>query len=258
MKKSLGQHFLIDHSAVDRIVSALELKNNEYVIEIGPGSGVLTRALRTLTPHYIGIEKDEMLADTLLKQGIDIVCGDALTQLRQLISSRFSHIPYVIVGNIPYYITGHLFRILGELEYPPRCIVLTIQKEVAQRVTARPPHMNLLAGSVQIWGDVEMLFTLPPQAFNPSPRVHSTTIRIIPHLFPGDRLVYYQVLKALFLHPRKMAINNLSEGLNLSKEIVVDFLKKLSLNSHARGHFFSIHHILSLSRLYALYKKKLR
>ena len=168
----LGQHFLKNKTKLRKIVEALELKDGDVVIEIGPGHGELTDELRSANHKLkiIAIEKDEELAESLKEKfknnkNIKIIEGDALKLLPQLTDDqrltiydkRLTTDNYKIAGNIPYYITGYLFRILGELENKPSLIVLLIQKEVAERVCARPPKMSLLAASVQFWAEPKII-----------------------------------------------------------------------------------------------------
>src|SRR4030043_2274654 len=159
-KKSLGQNFLMNKFKLRKIADALEFKKGDTIIEIGPGHGELTKEIRNKNKEVkiITIEKDEKLAKDLknkiynlkLDKNIEVIEGDALKILPTLNTKyKIQNKKYKLVGNIPYYITGYLLRILGGLKLKPSIIVLTIQKEVAQRICVRPPHMNLLAASVQ-------------------------------------------------------------------------------------------------------------
>ena len=155
--QKLGQHFLKNKSVLRSIAESLELAPNDIVIEIGPGHGELTEFLMAShAEKIIAIEKDADLYDSLIKKFQDArmiaLRDDALTALPTVIqNSKPKILNYKIVGNIPYYITGHLLRTIGDLEIKPTRSVFTIQKEVAERVCAIPPHMNRLAASVQFW-----------------------------------------------------------------------------------------------------------
>jgi 16S rRNA (adenine1518-N6/adenine1519-N6)-dimethyltransferase len=121
-----------------------------------------------------------------------------------------------LVGNIPYYITGKLLRTIGELPRPPEVTVLTVQREVALRVAAEPPRMNLLAAAVQAWSAPQLIASLPPEAFSPPPQVHSAVIAL--HRRPAAELRalpegYYRAIRTLFKQPRKTVFNNLRAGL---------------------------------------------
>lgn len=225
MRQKLGQHFLTDTALLKRIASYADIGDNDVVIEIGPGHGELTaHIVREANTHkhikIMLIEKDESLIVKLqtkfappLKSGVvGIFGGDALTLLPHIVDGLAkTKQSYKIVGNIPYYITGFLFRVIGELAHKPlRCIFL-IQKEVAERAAARPPHMNLLAASVQYWADAEMLDFVPKDSFNPPPEVDSAVIRLVTK---GSAPVtssekYFECVKSLFKQPRKNLLNNL-------------------------------------------------
>lgn len=219
----LGQHFLINEDILKKIVAALELKNSDKVVEIGPGRGELTLPLikecLKLNCRIIAIEKDfKLIKDLKFKiqnlefKNIKIIEGDILKLLPKLTNPPALNLkPYKIVGNIPYYITGYLLRIIGELKNKPSLIVLTIQKEVAERLNAQPPKMNLLAASVQFWAQPEIIGFIPAQSFNPVPKVDSAVIKLTPLLFAPCSALYYSFIKILFKQPRKTILNNLRE-----------------------------------------------
>lgn len=249
----LGQHFLINKSVLERIASAINPQTGDTIIEIGPGHGELTEEVRiqNLESRIIAIEKDEQLAQQLKEkycnnQNIEIITGDALKIIPSLIQDtryKILNTPYKIIGNIPYYLTGFLLRTLLELEHPPREIVFTIQKEVAERIVAFPPQMNLLAVSVQYFGNPELLFTIPKSDFNPPPKIDSATIRITlrePLPFPKEREHFFKVIKAGFKHPRKLLINNLSEGLDIPKQTLEETFKKEGINLTTRAQELSL------------------
>ena len=207
-KKSLGQHFLVCLWVTDTIIDAAELSSHDTVIEIGPGTGALTRVAASRVKRLIAVEKDERLADQLTadlqKEGIDnveVVKGDILRVLkspltlfqsgdfapsfikgrRAAISLETCKLPattYKLVGNIPYYLTGRLMRLVFETAHKPSRIVFTIQKEVAERIVAEPPSMSILALSVQAFGHPHIIKRVPPGCFSPPPDVESAIISI--------------------------------------------------------------------------------
>ncbi len=246
MGNYLGQYFLKNKEKLRKIVEALELKDGDVVIEIGPGHGELTKELRMQNSEcrIIAIEKDKKLAEDFKEKfkgdkNIEIIEGDALKVLPRLIqNSEFRIKNYKIVGNIPYYITGYLFRILGGLEYSeekqasytssraklttghsgagkPELIVLLIQKEVAERVCAKSPQINLLAASVQIWAEPKIIGYVSRNDFKPAPKVDSAIIKLTPVTFQllsrlkCNNEKYYKFIKILFKQPRKTIVNNL-------------------------------------------------
>jgi len=237
MGQKLGQHFLKDKKALHDIVGALEIKRGDVVIEIGPGHGELTEHLLVAGAKVIAIEKDPTLAQALIEKfqfltshfpsltshASFMIEGDALKVLPTLTSGlSLSTNHYSIAGNIPYYITGHLLRIVGEMEHKPERVVLTIQKEVAQRVCAQKGKMNLLAACTQAWARPKILRTIPAGSFSPPPKVDSAVLVLeINDILKTENInapSYYAFVRALFKQPRKTILNNLIEsGLDREK-----------------------------------------
>ena len=209
------------------IAEAVELHPGETIIEIGPGHGELTKKLALRCEllgvskrrcRIVAIEKDVRLAEQLQKKladdpGVDIIQGDALHLLTEITKSyHLKPNTYAIVGNIPYYITGRLLRILGELDERPSRIVLTIQKEVAERICAEPPHMNKLAAIVQFWAEPKILRIVPRSAFRPEPDVDSAIIVLSTKQTTPKTIgfpAYVETARRLFAQPRKTVLNNL-------------------------------------------------
>ena len=288
MGNYFGQHFLKNKEKLRKIVNALELKDGDVVVEIGPGHGELTneivlkfKSLKIENFKIIAIEKDKDLVDDLknkiynlgLDKNIEIINNDVLKILNSLIFNLKSN--YKIVGNIPYYITGYLFRILGELEYEPELIVLLIQKEVAERVCAgkgnmNPSHkimwgMNLLAASVQFWAEPKIIGYVSRKDFKPAPKVDSAIIKLTPvtsqllSRLKCNKEDYYKFIKILFKQPRKTILNNLlgakkQELVNRNQEIkinnkeeIIKKLNKVGIEPNARPQDLSIEQIIKLS-----------
>ncbi len=255
MPQKLGQHFLKNEAAIKKIVAALDLQPGETIVEIGPGHGELTDCLlASPAGKIIAIEKDSSLAENLRSQILDsrfqVITGDILKILPKIqdLKSKI----YKLVGNIPYYITGFLFRIIGELENKPSLIVFTIQKEVAERIVAKPPRMNLLAASVQIWAEPEILMTLPPEDFDPPPKVTSAIIKLKTknnELGIMNNGNYYKLIKIIFKQPRKTLFNNIrtSDVLTLGEEEIKKRLEKIDLTGEERGQDLSIEKLVELS-----------
>jgi 16S rRNA (adenine1518-N6/adenine1519-N6)-dimethyltransferase len=279
MGRKLGQHFLKDKRVLRKIVEALEIKDGDAIVEIGPGHGELTLEIirqRTLSSQrenqrmekeeqlvkIIAIEKDQDLAKRLkLKiqnlglKNIQIIEGDALKVLPLLTKNWLSKSgiknQYKLVGNIPYYITGYLLRLLGELQRKPELIVLTLQKEVAQRLCAKPPKMNLLAASVQFWATPTIAGVVNRKAFNPPPEVDSAVIKLVPKTVDKKAArQYYELIKIIFKQPRKTVLNNLSAGIELTREDVALELGKHGVDPTARPQDLSISDLISLSNVF--------
>jgi len=264
MRKKLGQYFLKDKSVLRKIAWLLDAKPNDVIVEIGPGHGELTKYLLEAKPEkVIAIEKDKRLVGKLRKNiqfpisnfqtnpksqnpKLEIVEDDILRALPTLFNQLKTD-NYKLIGNIPYYITGYLLRILGELEHKPELIVLTVQKEVAERICAIPPKMNLLAASVQFWATPTIAGVVNRKAFNPPPEVDSAIIKLVPKSYILNSKSYYQFIKILFKQPRKTVLNNLSAGLEIPKEEAVKRLTKQGIKPGMRPQNLSIEDLLNLS-----------
>lgn len=257
--QKLGQHFLKNSSVLQRIAQSLELEKNDEVIEIGPGHGELSNHILAIAPegvHLTVIEKDRLLAaklyDTLAEKNVDIVNGDALHELAPLIAKFVSsNKRFKLVGNIPYYITGHLLRTMGELTPRPDRSVLLIQKEVALRIAAKPPDMNRLAASVQFWAEPRVLMTVSRRDFSPPPKVDSAVILLQAKAstpLPHDQKAYDQALKALFAQPRKTILNNLQHSLQ-SREKAEGIFRALAISPNARPQDLSVEQIFAIGKM---------
>jgi len=253
----LGQHFLTDKNALKKIAALLDLKEGDVVIEIGPGHGELTEQMANSEAQIIAIERDELLADTLRakfsgNEKIKIVTGDALKILSSVIQdSLFIAHSYKIAGNIPYYITGKLLRTISELQEKPSVSVFTIQKEVAERLAAKPPRMNRLAASVQFWANPEIAFIIPRTSFQPIPEVDSATTvlkKASPRRIEAD--AYYKTVRAIFAQPRKTILNNLSDGVGISKKDAAEKLAKIDIETNLRPQNLSVEDIIKIAEVF--------
>ncbi len=178
-KKSLGQNFLHDEGLLGRIVAAADLVPDDQVLEVGPGLGALTRVLARSVRRVVAVELDGRLLPVLESElseagNVELVHGDVL----ELDPADWFVAPFVVVANVPYYITGAILRHLLGGRPRPRRLVLTVQREVADRLTARPPAMSLLAVSVQYYGRAKLVSTVKAGAFWPRPEVDSAVVRI--------------------------------------------------------------------------------
>ncbi|MDP3901768.1 MAG: 16S rRNA (adenine(1518)-N(6)/adenine(1519)-N(6))-dimethyltransferase RsmA [bacterium] len=264
MSRYLGQHFLKNTSAINNIIDSLDLKTGDFIIEIGPGKGALTIPLakrcQELDCHIVAIEKDYALAKELARKmtvgngQLEIVNADALKKIPDLISQLTNEqISYKIIGNIPYYITGKLLRMISELPQKPKKSVLTIQKEVAERINAKTGRMNLLAAAVQIWADSEIIKYLKATDFEPAPKVESAIIRLTTKKkmpVENEKLPnYYKFIKIIFKQPRKTLANNLSDGLEIKKTEITKKIINLGLRINSRPQDLTIKNIIDLINL---------
>ena len=239
-KKSLGQHFLTCDWALPAIIDAAAISPSDTVLEIGPGTGVLTRALAVRAKRVIAIEKDEALARALVQNlksegitNVEIREGDILLDMPTFIE------PYKVVANIPYYLTARLLRLLLEEQtHKPTTVALMIQKEVAERIVSQPPHENLLAIAVQVFGTPSIVKIVPASCFSPKPKIDSAIIAISDisnnfftrhHIKPE---AFFTVLRLGFSQKRKMLTNSLSTGTD--KKTISDAFAALGINPKAR------------------------
>jgi len=240
-KPKLGQHFLVNDSNAARIVDALGDISHSTVLEIGPGRGVLTSLLAKRTRRLIAIELDRVLAAQLrmkfaLYPNVEIIEGDVLAiDFSTLFgpkpgSSRPGLVqtpePVPVVGNLPYYITSDILLRLFEFRQCFSTIVIMVQKEVADRLAATPGTRDygLLSATAQLYAKVERLFTLPPGAFSPPPKVHSSVVRLTMsprvNALNVDEEAFITFLKLSFGQKRKTLWNN------LKTEYAPDLLKE--------------------------------
>lgn len=252
-KKSLGQNFLVNPRILDKIIEAAEISKEDVVLEVGPGTGNLTKKLAEKAKKVIAIEKDRRLIKELkekfINTNIEIVESDIL----KLDISRFKfHVSrYKIVANIPYYITSRFIRKIFE-EWPkPKLVVLTIQKEVAQRIIAKPPKMNLLAVSVQFFSEPKIIGYISKENFQPRPKVDSAIIKLIPkEKLPIDNPgKFLKIAKAGFLGKRKQLINSLSNNLDKEKKEIEKALNKAGINLKSRPEELGIDDWMKLEKL---------
>jgi len=266
MPERLGQHFLKNDSAIKKIIAALDIQPGETIIEIGPGKGALTFPLAEECSQkkcrLITIEKDQKLFSILKEKfkedlNIFIVEGDVLKELTKIIEEfKNENLKFKIIGNIPYYITGKLLRTISELKNKPSVSVLMVQKEVAERICAIPPRMNLLAAATQYWAGPEIILRLKAKEFDPPPEVDSAVIQLITN---GQRQTtqkegenYYKLIHVIFKQPRKTLANNLKDGLNISRPEIEKILNSLSLPLNSRPQDISIEHIVDIAGLTSL------
>lgn len=244
--KGLGQNFLQDPFALEAIVTAAEIQPADTVLEIGPGLGSLTRYLAASARNVIAVELDENLIPPLKDvlapyQNVHVIHGDILKlSPKDLISEN----NYLVVANIPYYITSAVIRHLLEDESKPRRIVLTLQKEVAQRICARPGDMSLLALSVQVYGAPRVAAHIPAEAFFPAPKVDSAVLvlDIFPSPLIKEELLnsFFKLVKAGFSQKRKTLRNSLSSGLHISPANAAEFLTRAGIDPQRRAETLSI------------------
>ncbi len=266
-KPKLGQNFLVDRGAMQRIVDALGDITQTTVMEIGPGRGALTDFLAVRAGRLIAVELDRVLSAQLRMRyarlpNVDVIEADILkTDIATIIGKRpgplrdlrpSEPIKARVVGNLPYYITSDILLALFEAHRNLECVVIMVQEEVADRLAAKPggSQYGLLSATAQLYGKVEKLFTLPPDAFNPPPKVHSGVVRIL--IEPQFEALqvneegFIEFLKLAFGQKRKTLLNNLREryGAEQAKQALASAKVKPDVRAEA----------LTLEKMAAIHK----
>ena len=260
-KKSLGQNFLIDGHILDQIVNAANLSKDKGALEIGPGIGALTQALAQQAGKVTAIEIDRRLIPILAEvfedqDHVNIVQGDVLDiNLRQLFIDQFSDYKKVsVVANLPYYVTTPILMKLLEEKLPLENIVVMIQKEVAQRMSAKPggKEYGSLSVAVQYYCTTEIVCIVPGTAFIPQPNVDSAviklTIRDEPAVKVEDEAFFFRVVQSAFVQRRKTLINNLMMVTGKEKRPeLTELLESIQIDPIRRGETLSLEEFATLS-----------
>ncbi|HKW75165.1 MAG TPA: 16S rRNA (adenine(1518)-N(6)/adenine(1519)-N(6))-dimethyltransferase RsmA [Terriglobales bacterium] len=266
-KPKLGQNFLADKSAAAKIVDALGEIRESVVVEIGPGKGALSDLLANRAGRLIAIELDRMLATELRFKysrfsNVEVLEADVLkTDFRTVLKRTIGPLDDLrplkpararVVGNLPYYITSDILLRLFEFHDQFDCIVIMVQREVAERIAANPGSRDygLLSATAQLYAKVEMLFTLPPGAFAPPPKVHSSVLRLIiaPRFeelqVPPQEFI--QFLKTAFAMKRKTLVNNLKAI--YPEEQIKDSLKQAGVRLDVRAEALDLEKMATVFR----------
>lgn len=249
-KKSLGQNFLINTGIIEKIITLASVRG-ENIIEVGPGRGALTEILAKDAKRLTCIEKDSEIAQELRDKysgfkNVEIIEGDALSIDLNLLGIKEGE--YKIVANIPYYITSHLIRDILYKWPAPKEAILMVQKEVAQRIVAVPPDMNLLAVFSQLRADIKNEFKVSAGSFRPTPKVDSAVISIKPKREIDNIEAVEKVIKAGFSQKRKQLASNLSNELGIGKDIISSKLTDLGISPDIRAESLTIEEWIRLSQ----------
>jgi 16S rRNA (adenine1518-N6/adenine1519-N6)-dimethyltransferase len=245
-EKNLGQNFLQDSSALEKIALSAEIQADDCVLEIGPGLGSLTRYLAVSAKQVTAVELDPDLLAPLQAvltpyQNVRVIHGDIL---KLSISEIIQQTDYLVVANIPYNITSAIIRHLLESSNKPRRVVLTIQKEVAERICAKAGDLSLLALSVQVYGKPSIASIIPAASFHPVPKVDSAILRIDIYdeaLIPKELLKsFFKLIKAGFSQKRKTLRNSLSSGLYIKPQEAEVLLTSAGIDFMRRAETLSI------------------
>lgn len=246
-KKRFGQNFLVDEQVLDAITDACGVGDDDVVLEIGPGQGVLTTRLAALARHVIAVEIDTDLRATLDRtlagtDNVTILYRDILkTDLDELRQTANEGRPFRVVANLPYYISTPVIMKLLQDEVPPVSCTVMVQKELALRMAASPGNKDYgeLSVVVQYYAKPETVCEVPPAAFRPQPKVDSCVLHLVPFdtppVRPKDRTFFFHVVKEAFAHRRKTLINSLSAcgDPRLTKERIAGALYRLPVTESA-------------------------
>ena len=261
VQKRFGQNFLIDEHVLDKIIDAAQIDKSDGVIEIGPGLGTMTRRLGELAGKVVAIEIDRqlipILSDTLSDcDNVKVINADVMkTDLKLLIDEEFGDMPVKVVANLPYYITTPIVMNLLEGRLAIDSITIMIQKEVAERMRARPGSKDYGALSLAVgyYADAYIAANVPPNCFMPRPKVGSCVIRLTvlknPPVSVRDEKQMFALIRGAFNQRRKTLVNAVSnyEGLSFNKDEIEEALKELDLSPSIRGEALDLRQFAALS-----------
>ncbi len=243
-RKALGQHWLSDGAALRRIADAADFSDEDTVIEAGAGTGLLTNLLAERARRLIAVEVDEELARRLEQRfaersNVAVVQRDLLeTSAEELLAEGGGGVPYVVVGNLPYFIGTAIVRRFLSARVAPRWLLVTLQAEVAESLAALPGRMTALSVEMQMQASARILFYLPPKAFTPPPKVRSAVVRLdvldSPEVEVDSRGAFLMVVHAGFAAPRKRLRNSLAIGLRIRPDEAEGMLAEAGLDPAQR------------------------
>ncbi len=256
-RKALGQHFLVSPGVLARILDAADIAPDDRVVEVGPGLGVLTRGLVDRGARVTAVELDDEMAAALARSfaehdRVRIVHADARTV--DLGSLSPSGEPYLVVANLPYYAATPIVRRFLEAEHPPRRLVVTVQREVARSMTAKPGGLGLLGLGVQFYGVPRIVTAIRPGAFYPPPKVTSAVVRIDLHREPllpaSQREGFFALARAAFSAPRKQLRGGLSHALGRPPDTVANLLRRGGVDPVRRPATLALYEWAALYRVF--------
>jgi 16S rRNA (adenine1518-N6/adenine1519-N6)-dimethyltransferase len=253
-KKGLGQHFLVDGSVLDTIISAADISPKDFIIEVGPGLGILTSELAKKAGRVVAIELDTRLASQLKHKlsslpNVTIINADILeVKISDLIREESS---YKVVANIPYYITSPILHYFVDASPKPSLMVVMVQKEVGEAIVAEPGEMTMLALSIQIYSKAKIISFVPSQSFYPPPKVDSVIVRFDMLPEPAVKVAnisrFLTFVRCGFKSPRKQLRNSLAQGLTMKPAEIVPLLDKANIEPQRRPETL---HLAEWQRLY--------
>ena len=257
-KKSLGQNFLNSKTVAHDVVTAAKVNEKDTVLEIGPGTGFLTRQILNFAGKVYAVEKDSDLipqlktefASDVESKKMEIIEGDILEE-ETLKKIRVKNGEYKLVANIPYYITGQILRTFLSGEKKPSSITLMLQKEVASRIVAHDGKESLLSLSVKVYGTPKYIKKVPARYFSPKPKIDSAILHIeniSKKNFKSEKeeALFFEIIKAGFAHKRKFLTRNLETLFN--KEKIEKLFQTCEISAKARAENVPLEKWLSLTK----------
>ncbi len=269
IKKRLGQNFLVDKAYIDRIISACSITKNDSVLEIGPGLGALTENIAARCKKLVAVEYDKNLCPLLKKQfaaceNVEIICGSILdhrlSPTGRLCLASHSTIDYrlKIIGNLPYYITSPIISYIIDNRKIIKEAFITVQKEVAQRLVAKPgvKDYGSLSCFTQFYAEPKIKFFIPRKVFYPQPEVDSAFVNLVfsenPAVKVKDEKLFFKIINAAFNQRRKTLLNALSaaEMFNQDKKKVFKVLSDAEIDPQRRGETLSLEEFAKIEKVY--------
>lgn len=256
--KGLGQHFLIDRRVLNRSISASEPGTDEIVVEVGAGLGMLTERLAEKVKTVLAIETDPQLASILTERlgylsNVVIINADILQiDIAQLLGEEHNDVNYKVVANLPYFIATPTIQRFLEAPIKPQCMVVMVQKEVAQSIVASSGKMGIASISVQLYGKPTIISYVKAHSFYPPPEVDSAILRIDVYEHPAIEVQtedFFHVLKSGFSAPRKQLRNSLAQGLSVPQVAAAEFLNKAAISPQRRAETLSLEEWANLYRI---------
>ncbi|MCD6402276.1 ribosomal RNA small subunit methyltransferase A [bacterium] len=259
--KKLGQNFLIDKGVIKKFIKACDFKEKDTILEIGPGIGTLTKEIAKKVKKVIAVEKDPKMIEILKEalkdfKNVKIIQGDILKIFNFLPHQKFGGgFDYKVIGNLPFYLSAPVIRKFLEAKNPPKEMIFIIQKEVAQRICAKPPKMSILAVSVQVYAKPKIISYVSKKSFWSKPKVDGAIIKISnlkSQISSLDKDLFFKIVRAGFSHPRKQLVNNLSKELKITKERVKNWLLENGLQPSLRAEDLSVENWIKLAKSYTI------
>jgi 16S rRNA (adenine1518-N6/adenine1519-N6)-dimethyltransferase len=259
-RKALGQHWLVDRRVLGRIARAADITPEDTVIEVGAGTGLLTALLAQRAARLIAVEVDPELAAALRerfrdREHVHVLEANVLSVApEELLARGGGGLPYVVVGNLPYFIGSAIVRHFLAARAQPRRLLVTLQAEVARNVAAAPGDMTFLSAEVQYYAEPRLLFEVPPSAFRPPPKVRSAVLRLDTRhgtaVEVDDREAFFRLVQAGFAARRKQLRNALAIGLGCGPAEAEALLLEAGLDPGRRAQTLTLQEWAALYRAY--------